>query len=188
MKKYFILFAFLFIFLLFIGAPVRSIYAPVKYRSLIKEYAGKYDLDWLLVDSVIYHESRFRKQAVSPRGACGLMQLMPATADEVARKLGWKNYSEQQLFNPRVNIELGCYYLNSLLKEFHGDVKLALVAYNAGKGNVYRWHRNNKKTSKKSRVMFSRIARSLFPETKRYVVKVYGTYQLLKVLNKIWRM
>jgi soluble lytic murein transglycosylase-like protein len=74
-------------------------------------------------------ESAFRKDAVSPKGAQGLMQLMPGTA----RELGVKD-----AFDPAQNLDAGTRYLNSLIAEFKGDIRLAIAAYNAGPNAVKR--------------------------------------------------
>lgn len=89
-----------------------------------------------LITAMISQESGGNKKAVSPKGASGLMQLMPATAKEVARELGLKN---PDIFNPEINKKLGTHYINKMLKIFKNDPKLALAAYNAGPGNVRRW-------------------------------------------------
>lgn len=171
MRRYIILVIAIFFLLLFIGSPLRQIYAPFRYRELVKYYAEKYSLDWLLVCSIIYHESRFRYKAESNKGARGLMQIMPETGYEIARKLGLEDFSIDNLFKPRINLEFGCYYFSSLIKEFNNDIRLALAAYNAGKGTVYRLNYSD-----------------LYPETRRYVSRVNSTYRLLVLLNKIWRL
>lgn len=192
MKKYLIFISILFVVLLFIGAPARRIYAPFKYRFLIKEYAERYNLDWLLVASIIYHESRFRPQAVSPKGARGLMQLMPDTAYEVAYKLGLEDVSLEDLFNPKTNLELGCYYFNSILKEFGGRIRFALAAYNAGIGSVYKWSKSQNQANlaypSNNKPLYTKLGKYMYPETRRYVQKVYGTYRLLRTLDKVWRL
>lgn len=191
MKKYIIFVVLIFVILLFIGAPVRHIYAPFKYRSLVKAYAAKYDLDWLLVASIIYHESRFRRDAVSPRGARGLMQVMPDTAREIASKLGWDEVSSDDLFNPRINLELGCWYFNDIMKEFNNEPKVALAAYNAGRGNVYRWGSQEQGSlayPSSNKPEYDNIDEHIYPETEQYVYRVVGTYKLLKTLNKVWRL
>lgn len=183
MRRYVILFIAVFLLLLFIGSPLRQIYAPIKYRELVKHFSDKYNLDWLLVTSIIFHESRFRYKAVSNKGAIGLMQIMPETGFEIAKKLGWKDFSAENLFRPIVNLEFGCYYFSRLLKEFNNDTRLALAAYNSGKGSIYRL--NN---WKKDSVSYLDIYRFLYPETRRYVNRVNSTYRLLKMLNKVWRL
>ena len=94
---------------------------------MIVETAGQFSLDAALVYAVVRAESGFDAQAVSAKGASGLMQLMPETAVEVGVK---------DLFHPRKNLEGGAAYLRGLLERYDGDVKLALAAYNAGPGAV----------------------------------------------------
>lgn len=95
--------------------------------ALVYEAAGKYRLDPCLILSVIGAESGFNRNAVSPKGASGLMQLMPATAS----RFGVRN-----IFDPRENVLGGTSYLRWLLERFGGDVRLALAGYNAGEGAV----------------------------------------------------
>lgn len=180
MRRYIILVICVFFLLLFMGSPLRQIYAPFRYRELVRHYAEKYNLDWLLVCSIIYHESRFRYRAESNKGARGLMQIMPETGYEIARKLGLEDFSADSLFKPRINLEFGCYYFSRLLREFDGDIRLALAAYNAGMGSVYRYY---SRTSG-----YVDIYKYLYPETRHYVNKVNSTYRLLVLLNKIWRL
>lgn len=191
MKRYIIIVICSFFLLLFIATPLRQVYAPFRYRGLIKHYAQEYNLDWLLVSSIIYHESRFRYKAVSSKGACGLMQIMPGTALDVARKLGWQNFSLDDIFKPRVNLELGCYYFKSLLREFNNDTRLALAAYNSGKGSIYNAHSmdtTNLSYPLTRECRYPDIQKYLYPQTRVYVSRVNGTYRLLKMLDKIWRL
>ena len=92
------------------------------------ESAGwRHGLDPLLLKSLIAEESNFDPQAVSPKGAAGLMQLMPGTAAELR---------VEDVFDPRQNVEAGALYLRSLLRRYGGDLALALAAYNAGPEKV----------------------------------------------------
>jgi hypothetical protein len=86
---------------------------------------------------IIWVESRFNPEAVSPVGARGLMQLMPKTADYLAECVGWRGRVDS--FDPEFNIVAGSYYIARLVKQFGGDEELALAAYNAGPTNVNRW-------------------------------------------------
>lgn len=95
----------------------------------IQDAAAQYGLDPDLVAAVVRTESGFRTRAVSPKGAMGLMQLMPSTA----RLLG-----VEDAFDGRDNVFGGCKYLRSLIDQFNGDLKLALAAYNAGPEAVAR--------------------------------------------------
>jgi len=95
----------------------------LQYSRIIKNTSEKYAIPQKLIKSIIKQESGFNPKAVSPKGAKGLMQLMPQTAN----LLGVKN-----IFNPEENIEAGVKYLRMMLNRFQGDIKLALAAYNAG--------------------------------------------------------
>jgi soluble lytic murein transglycosylase-like protein len=99
-----------------------------QYDSIIEKYAGDYRLDPHLIRSIIATESGFNPKAVSPKGARGLMQLMPATA----ARLGVQNS-----FDPEQNIHGGIKHFRSLMDNFN-DVTLSLAAYNAGENRVQR--------------------------------------------------
>jgi hypothetical protein len=101
-----------------------------KYDEIIVEAARKFDVDAALVSAVIKAESDYDARVVSHKGARGLMQLMPATA----RRFGVANS-----FDPRENIHGGTRYLRWLLKTFDGNADLAVAAYNAGEGNVWKY-------------------------------------------------
>ena len=97
--------------------------------ALVRE-ARENGLDPIFLAALIRVETHFDPYATSHVGAMGLMQLMPATAAEVAHKKGIR-FSSRQLFNPTVNIQLGSAYIKTLINRF-GDVRTALIAYNAG--------------------------------------------------------
>lgn len=101
--------------------------------SLIVESSGKYNIDPLLIYSQMHQESSFKTRARSPKGASGLMQLMPATA---------RRFGVTKIYDPKQNIEAGVKYMRWLLDTFNGDVVLALAGYNAGEGAVmkYGWN------------------------------------------------
>ena len=99
------------------------------YNAIIEKYAGDYGLDPSLIHSIIATESRFNAKAVSPKGARGLMQLMPATA----QRLGVLNS-----FDPEQNIQGGVKHFRFLMDSFKNDVELSLAAYNAGENLVQR--------------------------------------------------
>ena len=101
-----------------------------KLNEIVEAAAKQYDVDPLLVHSVIQVESNYQTNAISPKGALGLMQLIPATA----RRFGATN-----VFDPKENIEAGVKYLKYLGEKFSEDLALALAAYNAGEGAVQKY-------------------------------------------------
>lgn len=101
-----------------------------KYDHIIVAAAKKFDVDAALVSAVIKAESDYQPRVVSHKGARGLMQLMPATA---------KRFGVSNSFDPNENIHGGTRYLRWLLKTFDGNADLAVAAYNAGEGNVWKY-------------------------------------------------
>lgn len=109
-----------------------------KFAPLIIRHAAAYDVDASLVKAVVAVESAYEVEAVSPRGAIGLMQVIPATAERYGLTSDTRGSVEQKLLDPEVNIRIGTRYLKDLLARFAGDTALALAAYNAGEGSVDR--------------------------------------------------
>lgn len=112
------------------GEAVEMLFESIPFGDLITTAAEKHEVDPILVLAVIETESSFEKEARSPRGALGLMQLMPATG----RWMGAGN-----LLDPEQNIEAGTRYLKYLESRFKGDLDRQLAAYNAGEGTVRRY-------------------------------------------------
>jgi soluble lytic murein transglycosylase len=146
---------------------VKEIRLPLRHEDVIRQQAAEKDLDPSLIAGVIYVESRFRDQT-SHAGAKGLMQLMPATADYIARKSGGTRFVQGDLANPQINISYGAWYLRYLLQHYNGNEALALAAYNAGEGKVDAWAQSAAASGETFRV-----AKHIpFPETRAYVTKV----------------
>lgn len=100
------------------------------YGTIIRRAARRHSVDELLVAAIVEAESSFNPGAISPVGAIGLMQVMPATA---------AGFGAGDPSNPAINVDLGARYLSRLLNRFGGDLELALAAYNAGPGAVDRY-------------------------------------------------
>ena len=111
-------------------APMPVVTGTAQYAGLIQTYAAKHGLDPKLVRAVIQTESGGNPRAISPAGAMGLMQLMPANVHEAGISDG---------LDPEQNIAAGTQQLSDLLKEYGGDLDLALAGYNAGPGNVRKY-------------------------------------------------
>ena len=141
-------------------------YYPVRYSDEIEERAKENDLDPNLVRGLILQESYYNTKAKSRVGATGLMQLMPPTAQDHARRLGIR-YSPSRLQEPDYNVRLGTFHLRMLMNMFRNNVYLAVAAYNAGQGNVMQWRRAA------PRKPIDEFLESIpFPETRNYVKRV----------------
>ena len=137
-------------------------YKQVQHHLRAASRAHGVDIE--LLKALIAAESGFDSSAVSPRGAVGLMQIMPATAQRWGVKGDKKTPIEKKLADPAVNIKTGAKYLRYLLDRFRGDLELALAAYNAGEGAVMRAGRQVPN----------------FRETQNYVQTVLQLYEMLK--------
>ena len=125
------------ILLSFLIGSFYAYYYPMKYKEEIVLYSKQFSVEGALVASVANVESNFDEDAMSNKGAVGLMQILPSTAEWIAGQIG-EDYLEEKLKEGDYNIKLGSFYLSYLLKYF-GDWKLAICAYNAGQGNVKSW-------------------------------------------------
>ena len=146
---------------------VREIQLPLRHDDIIRQQAADKDVDASLIAAVIYTESRFRDQT-SGAGAKGLMQIMPETADYIARKSGGTRFERADLATPQINIAYGTWYLRYLLRKYHGNTILTLAAYNAGEGKVDEWWRSASARGEKFRV----ADHIPFKETRDYVGRV----------------
>ena len=146
---------------------VREIKLPLRHEDIIRQQARDKHVDAALIAAVIYAESRFRYQT-SHVGATGLMQIMPETADYIARKSGGTQFKREDLATPQINIAYGTWYLRYLLNKYEGNTILTLAAYNAGEGKVDEWRRVASARGEKFRVA-SHIP---FKETRDYVHRV----------------
>ncbi len=153
--------------LLWVQSPLfgRAVY-PWRFRQQISDMAAKYGVDPYLVAAIAYTESKYDPVARSHKGAVGLMQLMPETAVWISEQLKWTTFTLDQLTDPDVNVELGCWYLASLSTEFD-DLSQVIAAYNAGRGNVRKWLSQGTWDGN-----MATVDRIPFGETRDYVRKV----------------
>jgi len=151
---------------------LEKIVYPYPHRDIIEKYAVQYKVDPLLVVAVIREESKFLPQSESHKGAKGLMQLMPSTAQSIAESIGDKTYSDNDLLNPEKNIQYGTWYLASLQKVFSNNTTLVIAAYNGGRGHVQEWLESGQINPKNIRQQDIP-----FKETQDYVGRVLKSYQ-----------
>jgi soluble lytic murein transglycosylase-like protein len=143
-----------------------KMYYPLKYSDVIEKYSKERGVDPNLVRALILQESYYNPEAKSRVGATGLMQLMPATANDHAKSLRVP-FAASRLDNPKVNVQLGTFHLRMLVNLFGGNVYLAVASYNAGQGNVMKWRRAA--PSKPTDELLESIP---FQETRNYVKRV----------------
>lgn len=164
------------ILLVFFKTPILKIIYPIGYIDQIDINSQRFNVDKYLVMGVISAESRFNQNAQSQKGAMGAMQVKEDTAK-------WCNdtfnlgVDINNLYDPSVNITIGCAYLEYLIDMFDGDVKVALAAYNAGLGNVNKWLKD-KKYSSDGKTLYN----IPFEETENYVKKVLKRREIYKKL------
>jgi hypothetical protein len=133
-------------------------------KHLLREASVRHGIDYELLQALIATESGFDTQAVSPKGAVGLMQLIPPTAERYGVRADKNSPIQKKLTDPKTNIRAGSSYLSDLIAMFPGQLELAVAAYNAGEGAVQR--AGNKIPN--------------YPETKNYVKTVMQLYNHLK--------
>lgn len=156
-----------------------NILFPVGYRKNIIEVSAEYNVDPLLIAAVICAESGYKKESVSRAGAIGVMQLMPSTALETAKRHNIAYTCSEDLTDATTNIRLGTAYFSDLLEYYSFDIQKALAAYNAGKANVPRW------LDKGGKLDMNRID---FPETKKYIKKTGFYYNILKHIDIVYNL
>jgi soluble lytic murein transglycosylase len=151
---------------------------PMGYQMVIQSFAPK-QVDPFLVAGLIREESLYSARVISPVGAIGLMQLMPTTAQKVARQLGLHDseINPQDLYDPEYNIQLGTYYLGQLLNEFQDNIIYSVAAYNAGPQAVKRWIAQNGHRDPDEFVEMIG-----YRETRGYVKRVVGSYRIYRIL------
>jgi soluble lytic murein transglycosylase len=147
---------------------------PLHYAAIVRAHARNYHLDPALLAAVIYTESKFDASSRSSKGAVGLMQLLPGTAEGIAERTGGTQFVVSDLQNPEINIRYGAWYLEHLEQRYQGrpnSTDLALAAYNAGEGEVDRWIAE---TPPGGQVHIG------FAETRAYVARVHSLQHIYR--------
>lgn len=172
-------FLLLLALVVFLGGLYVNIRYPIRYIGIITENTAKYGMEPSLICAVIHTESKFNSLALSNKGASGLMQVTKNTADWIASEMDIEDYSYDQIFEPEMNIKIGCYYIDKLLHGY-SDLDVALAAYNAGSGNVNKWLTDS---------TYSEDGRTLsaipFKETRDYINRVRNNKRIYDFLLKI---
>ncbi|HEX8435869.1 transglycosylase SLT domain-containing protein [Archangium sp.] len=157
--------------------PVWEVAYPNAFRELIEKHTSAAGVEPDLLQALMREESALDPKALSWAGALGLTQLMPSTAQAVARQLKLKKVTTQSLLEPDINIKLGAHYLGSLIKGFSGHTPFAVGGYNAGPNAINRW-----RAERPGMPLDAWVEEVPIAETRGYIKRVlrsYNTYQLL---------
>lgn len=163
---------FIFVLSLLIGYITSQIwdkaekdFYPLQYSEFVEASSESFGVPRKIIYAVIKTESDFDSTAQSAAGAIGLMQITPATFEEISRKLG-DSYEKGMMYDPQTNIRYGSYYLSYLYRYF-GDWDVVFAAYNAGMGNVSKWLDDRQYSTEEGK-----LVNIPFVETAQYVKKV----------------
>jgi soluble lytic murein transglycosylase len=154
-----------------------------QYDSLITQVANEHLLDPRLVKAVVWRESQFQADMIGRNSERGLMQVSEIAAREWARSNSVPNFEPNQLFNPEVNLEIGCWYLSKALQRWNSQmepVPFALAEYNAGKSRVDRWIRVALQRNKQPLSAEAFEDSIDFPSTAHYVRTILARYDYYK--------
>lgn len=170
----FALFLIFFLFsLFFVGLFSKY---PMLFKSQIKSASTKFHIDSCLIASIINTESGFDSNAKSNKGALGLMQILPSTANWICKKYNIEYQNENTLFDPQKNILIGCQYLQYLMQKFD-NTDTALCAYNAGEGTVKNWLLDTNYSDDNTT-----LKKIPFSETENYLKKIKDNLKIYKFL------
>lgn len=149
---------------------------PIYYLDLVQSAAQRFELDPLLLFSLIRHESLFDTYATAAAGEKGLTQVVPATAQYIAEQLQWPDYQHSDLYRPYAGIAFGAFFLAENLGRFDGNVQAALAGYNAGPGRAMAWLDLSGGDPDQFMTAIT------IDSTRTYVERIYGFYSIYRAL------
>ena len=150
---------------------------PLYYADLLQKHTTNYEIDPLFVAAMIREESSYNADIVSYAGAIGLMQIMPATGRELAGRLKIPRFNTKMLYNPDINIQMGSWYMKSLMNQFDNNHALVAGAYNGGPGRMRRWIK-----AKQIPDLDEFIEDIGIDQTRRHIKKVIDSYIIYQQL------
>jgi len=153
---------------------------PLYHEEMIRECALEYETDPLLVLAMIREESRFNTWDESVAGARGLMQIIFSTGEWIAQKINLEKFNDEMLFDPKINIDLGCWYINYLKERFSNDFISIISGYNAGPGTTSKWLKQYDRTD-----LDNFVENIPYSETREHIKKVMKSYQMYKRLAQV---
>jgi len=153
---------------------------PLYHEDMIRERALEYEIDPLLVLAMIREESRFNSWDESVAGARGLMQIIFSTGEWIAQKINLEEFNDEMLFDPEINIDLGCWYIDYLEERFSDDLILVISGYNAGPGTTSKWLEQYDRSD-----LDSFVENIPYAETREHIKKVIKSYHMYKRLTQV---
>lgn len=153
------------------------LYYPYGFKEFVQKYSSQYNLDPLFTLAVMRQESLFQPDAGSYAGAQGLMQIMPATGEGIARQIGISNYNVNMLLDPDTNIRMGTFYLRQQLDNFGQNEFYCVGAYNGGPGRMAGW------IAERGNMDIDEFIESItYEQSREYVKIVMGNYYFYQML------
>ncbi|NDJ60035.1 MAG: tetratricopeptide repeat protein, partial [Chloroflexi bacterium] len=149
---------------------------PAYYLEVVQDAGSRWEVDPLLMFSLIRHESLFDTYATAAAGEIGLTQVIPGTGAYIAGELDWPDYQHTMLFRPYAGVEFGAFYLGEQLRRFSGNATAALAGYNAGPGRAQSWLQ----LSGGDPDLF--MTAITINSTRQYVQRIYTSYGIYRVL------
>lgn len=150
---------------------------PKAFQEYVDEFSGKFDVPQEMIWSIMRAESTFRRDAVSPVGAMGLMQVMPKTGQKIAELMGERKFDPKDLLEPPTAIKMGTRYLQRLWRKFNGNRALVAGGYNAGPHRILMW------LSRFGTLDLDEFIEHIpFLETRNYIKKVVSNYQIYSMV------
>ncbi len=159
--------------IILVAVQAVSFLFPMRYKKEIQQYAKQNGLDPALIAAQIKVESNYDEQAVSRRGAVGLMQVLPSTGVWCAKEMQIQAYTDDMLTTPKINLQIGIWYDAYLLQQTE-SIEWMLAAYNGGIANVEAWRADG----------ITRIDEIPFPETRDYVRKALAYQKIYTLLYR----
>ena len=150
---------------------------PLYYTNHLQKHTTNYEIDPLFVAAMIREESSYNADIVSYAGAIGLMQIMPATGRELASRLKIPRFNTKMLYDPDINIQMGSWYMKSLMNQFDNNHALVAGAYNGGPGRMRRWIK-----AKQIPDLDEFIEDIGIDQTRRHIKKVIDSYIIYQQL------
>jgi soluble lytic murein transglycosylase len=173
----------LFLWLAWRSTAFWNALSPVTHKHELYQLAGVYKIDPMLLAAIIKTESGFFPYSQSHKGALGLMQLLPQTAQQLAAELKIDYQDPEDLYREDINLHLGTHYFARLLKVHGGNLVLALASYNAGLGKVRLW-----KLDSYGKDQSELIDSIPVPATRSYVRTVLKNYHFFKTVQWVKRL